>query len=158
MGRWKDLFTDDKDFRKYYCTDYLKDEDELLFELEYATKKLNIFAIFCGIISDLLTGGIFYFGPREQWFVIGVGKLNIYVLYLGKHFNIPGVDEFKPEYVRIVSLDSIKEINIKRLFIGLICKLSIYAKEEDLVFYLPLKKSEKDYLITMLQMQQNPLK
>jgi hypothetical protein len=150
MGRWGELFKDDKDFGKYYCTDYLKEEDVLLFEIEDVKEKINLFAIPFGIISLFISNGTLYFGPREKQYVIGVGKSNLYVLYLGKHMNIPWVYEFKPEYVRTFSLDSIKELNIKRL-LGLLCKMSIFTDEGDLVFYAPLKKSEKDYLKNILQ-------
>lgn len=155
MGRWGDLFKDDKDFGKYYCTDYLKKEDDLLFEIEYVKENLNLFTIMFWIISLFLTECPLYFGPKEHQYVMGVGKLNIYVLYLGKHVDIPWVYDFKPEYVRTISLDSIKEICIKRVYIGLFCKLSVFTEEGDLTFYVPLKKSEKDYLEGILSKQQN---
>ena len=108
-------------------------------KLEYATDKINVFSIFFSTISLFLTDGLLYFGPREKQYVIGVGKYNLYVLYLGKHIDPPGID-YKPEHVRIISLDLIKQIGIKRLFVGYLCKMSIFTEEEDLVFYLPLDK------------------
>jgi hypothetical protein len=90
-----------------------------------------------------------YFSPREHQYIFGVGKFNIYVLYLGKYYTIPSADEFKPKYVKIISSNSVRAIDIKRL-IGMLYKLTIFTGEEDLVFYVPLNKSEIDNLKNIL--------
>jgi hypothetical protein len=58
MGRWKDLMKDDRDFSRKYCTNYLKEEDELLFEIGYVTDRFNKLTIFPWIILAMLTDGI----------------------------------------------------------------------------------------------------
>lgn len=154
MGRWKDLMKDDRDFSRKYCTNYLKGEDELLFEIGYVTDRFNKLTVFPGIILAMLTDGVF--GPREHQYIFGVGKFNIYILYLGKYYTIPSEDEFKPKHVKIISLNSIRAIDIKRL-IGLLYKLSISIDEEDLEFYVPLNKPEIDNLKNILSKLHYPL-
>jgi hypothetical protein len=58
MGRWKDLMKDDRDFSRKYCTNYLKEEDELLVEIGYVTDRFNKLTIFPWIILAMLTDGI----------------------------------------------------------------------------------------------------
>jgi hypothetical protein len=138
---------DDSDFSRKYCTNYLKEEDELLFEIGYVTDRFNKLTIFPRIILAMLTDGIL--GPREHQYIFGVGKFNIYILYLGKYYTIPSEYEFKPKYVKIISLNSIRDIDIKRL-IGLLYKLSIFTNEGNLVIFVPLNKPDIDNLKNIL--------
>jgi len=135
--------------REQVCKKYLKDNDILLFEVNLVgelSKTQFIPITLINLVASILYDGCSN-GMLEHSYILGVGKLNIYILDLGiqilKHKNI------KPKKVQILDKKYINDVTINSGKIGIMNKITIQIQEEKKVFHAncnEISQSQVDYL------------
>lgn len=119
------------------CEKYLKEKDELLFEI-YTTCAVNKISILLNIIGAFLSGGTF--DSNDNYYILGIGKSNIYIVSLGKYICYEQIPkDIKPKEVKIVEIKSAKSISISPALFGLLQRITITEQNNTHIYYISKK-------------------
>lgn len=126
------------------CEKYLEKNDELLFEI-YATGATNKVRVLLEVIWFFLVDGTV--DSKDNYYILGIGKSNIYVIDLGKYYCYEQIPEdVKPKKVKVVEMKSAKSISIGPVLFGLFQKIIIEKKNNTHVYYIGKKFINKEQL------------
>ncbi|WP_097025465.1 hypothetical protein [Clostridium peptidivorans] len=119
------------------CEKYLKENDELLFEI-CATGAINKVRVLFEVIWFFLVDGTL--DSKDNYYILGIGKSNIYIIDLGKYYCYKQIPEdVKPRNVKVVEMKSEKSINMRPILFGLFQKIIIVKKNNTDVYYIGKK-------------------
>lgn len=126
------------------CEKYLKENDELLFEI-YATGAINKIRVLFEVVWFVLVDGTL--DSKDNYYILGIGKSNIYIIDLGKYYCYKQIPEdVKPRNVKVVEIKSAKSISIRPILFGLFQKIIIVKKNSTDVYYIRKKFIKKEQL------------